>query len=73
MQKDMTLEDEPDQVRKYPNATGEEQRAITNHSRKNEVPEPKGKLPQLCTCPVVKVKSDAVKNNIAKEPGTLHP
>ena len=55
------------------NATGEEQRAITNHSRKNEVPEPKGKLPQLCTCPVVKVKSDAVKNNIAKEPGMLGP
>ena len=28
---------------------------------------------QLCMCLVVKVKSDAVKNNIAQEPGMLGP
>ena len=48
-------------------ATGEEQR---NNSSKNEETEPKQKQ-----CPVVDVtgdiKSDAVKNNIAWEPGML--
>ena len=28
---------------------------------------------QLWMCLVVKVKSDAVKNNTAQEPGMLHP
>ena len=50
-------------------ATGEEQR---NNSSKNEETEPKQKQ-----CPVVDVtgdiKSDAVKNNIAWEPGMLGP
>ena len=32
-----------------------------------------GKDVQLWTCLVVKVKSDAVKDNIAKEPGMLGP
>ena len=32
-----------------------------------------GNKAQLWMCLVVKVKSDAVKNNIAKDPGTLGP
>ena len=41
--------------------TGEEQR---NSSRKNEEAEPKWKRYSVGMCLVVKVKSDAVKNNI---------
>ena len=37
-------------------ATGEEQRAITNNSRKNEVAAPKWKWPQLWMCLVVTVR-----------------
>ena len=39
----MTLEDEPPRPKSVQYATGEEQRAITNCSRKNEVAEPKWK------------------------------
>ena len=42
-QKDMTLEDEPPRSEDVQYATGEEQRAITNSSRKNEDAEPKRK------------------------------
>ena len=42
-QKAMTLEDEPARSEGVPYATGEEQRAITNSSRKNEVDRPKQK------------------------------
>ena len=49
---------------------GEERGAITNSSRKDEAEAPKqlgqsGNHAQLWMCLVVKVKSDAVKNNIA--------
>ena len=37
MQKDMTPEDEPPRSEGVQYATGEEQRAITNSSRKNEM------------------------------------
>ena len=53
-------------------AIGEEQRAITNNSRKNEVAGPMQKQ-----CSAVDIsggeskKSDAVKNNIAQEPVML--
>ena len=46
-------------------ATGEEQRAITNSSSKNEVAEPKRERHKLWMCLVVKVKSNAMKNNKA--------
>ena len=39
--KDMTLKDEPPQVGRCPNAAGEEWKAITNSSRKNEAAGPK--------------------------------
>ena len=45
-------------------ATGEEPRAITNNSRKNEAASPKGNDTQLWMCLVVKVKYDTVRNNI---------
>ena len=42
-QKDRTLEDEPPRSEDVQYATGEEQRMITNSSRKNEDAEPKRK------------------------------
>ena len=69
---DMTL-DEPPRSKAVQYATGEEQRAITNSSRKHEVAGPSGNDTQLWMCLVVKVKSYIVKNNIALEPGMLGP
>ena len=63
-QKDMTPEDKS---LRFQYATGKEQRAITNSSRKNEVAGQKRSDTQLWMCLVVRVKSDAVKNNIAEE------
>ena len=40
-QKDVTLEDEPARSKSVQYATGEELRAVTNSSRKNEVTGPK--------------------------------
>ena len=62
----MTLKDELSRSVDAQYATGEEWR---NNSRKKEETEPKQKQ-----CPAVDVigdgsKSDAVKNNISKEPG----
>ena len=51
-------------------ATGEEWR---NSSRKNEEAEPKRKPHMLWMWLVMDVKSDAVKNNVAHEPGKLGP
>ena len=39
--------------------------AITNNPRKNEVVDQSGNDAQLSMCLVMKVKSDAVKNNTA--------
>ena len=61
-QKDMTIKDEPPRSGGVQYATGEEWR---NSSRRNEEAEPKWKQCPLWLCLVVKVKSDAVKNNIA--------
>ena len=49
-------------------ATGDQWR---NNSRKNEDMEPKWKYHPVVD--VMEVKSDAVKNNIAQEPGKLGP
>ena len=64
-QKDMTLEDEPPRSEGIQYATGEELRAITNSSRQNEVAGLKRNDVQLWMCLVVKIKSNAVRNNIA--------
>ena len=70
-QKDMTPKDEPPpRWVDVQYATGEEQR---NSSRKNEEAGQKQKQRQLWMCLVVKVKSNAVKSNIAWEPGILGP
>ena len=60
----MTSEDEPPRLVDVQYATGEEWK---NSSRKNEEAEPKEKRCSvvLLSVKVVKVKSDAVKNNIA--------
>ena len=62
--KHMTLEDEPSRSEGIQYATGEEWRAITYSSRRNEGLHQSRKDAQLWMCLVVKVKSDAVKNNI---------
>ena len=63
-QKDMTPEDELPRLAGVQYATGEEQRAITNSSRKkNEALWPSKNNAHVWMCLVVKVKSDAVKNN----------
>ena len=51
-------------------ATGEEWR---NNSRKNEEMEPKWKQRPVVDGTGIEIKSDAVKNNIAQEPGMLGP
>ena len=63
-QKDTMLEDEPPRSEGSQYATGEEQRAITNSSRKNEASGSKQKR-LCCRHLVVKVKSDVVKNSTA--------
>ena len=55
MQKDMTLEDKTSRMEGVQYATGEEQRAITNSSRKNEAVGPSRNDAQLWMCLVVKV------------------
>ena len=50
---------------KVSSVTGKEQRAVTNSSRKNEVAGPKQKQHSVVDGLVVKVKSNAIKINIA--------
>ena len=64
-QKDMAPEDEPPRSEGVQYATGEEWRAIMYSPRKKEASEGSINDTQLWMCLVVKVKSDAVKNNIA--------
>ena len=63
-QKDTTLEGEPVKFRGVQYTTGEEPRAITNSSRKNEAAGQSRNNTQLWMCVMVKVKSYVVKNNI---------
>ena len=70
-QKYMTQEDEPPKSEGVQYSTGENQREIVNSSKKNEA---KGQSiidTRLWMCLMLKVKIDAVKNNIAYEPGML--
>ena len=61
----MMPEDEPPRLEDVQHATGEDQRTITNSSRKNEVVGQSRNNAQLHMCLVVKVKSNTVKNNTA--------
>ena len=69
----MTPEDKPLRLEGVQYATGEEQRTITNSSRKNEAAGPKRRDAYLWMCLVMKVKSDAIKNSIAEKAGVLGP
>ena len=69
-QKDMTLKDELHRPVGAQYATGEEWR---NNSRNNEETKPKQNTTQLRISLLMEVKSDAVKNNIAYQPGKLGP
>ena len=60
-QRDMILEDEPPMSESVPYPTGEEQKTITNTSRKNAMAGPKQNDTQLWMYLLVKVKFDAVK------------
>ena len=62
-QKDMTPEDEPSRSEGVQYATGEEHRAMTNSSRKNEVAEPKQKRHSVVNMSDGESKIYAVKNN----------
>ena len=61
----MTLEDEPLRSNGINYASGEEQMAIINSSRKNEAAGPKWKWHSIVDVSGGKVKSDAVKIIIA--------
>ena len=69
-QKDRTLTDELPRPVGAQYATGEEWR---NNSRNNEETEPKQKQHPFFSMTGDGVKSEAVKNNIALEPGMLGP
>ena len=69
-QKDMTLKDELPRLVGAQYATGEEQRKDPEGMKRLSQ---SGNNAHLWICLVVKVKSDAVKNNIAQEPGILGP
>ena len=68
-QKDMTLEDEPPRSVGVHCATGEEQKIGSERKRLSQ----SGNDAQLQLCLVVKVKSDAIKNNIVYKPGMVGP
>ena len=61
----ITLEDEPARSEGVQCATGEEWKTITNSSRKNEVTGQSKNDAQWWMDLVLKVKSNAIKNNIA--------
>ena len=69
-QNDMTLKDELPRLICTQYATGENQR---NSSRRNEEAEPKWKQYPAVDVSGAEVKSNAVKNSIACEPGMLGP
>ena len=64
-QKDMTPQDESPRSEGIQYATGEKQKAITNSSSKNAAAGRNANNIQVWVCLVVKVKSSAVKSNIA--------
>ena len=67
----MTPEDES--LRSEQVQPGKNGWVITNNFRKNEALGQSRNDAQFYMCLVVKVKSDAVKNNTAQEPGILGP
>ena len=70
-QKYMTQEDEPPKSEGVQYSTGEKQREIVNSSKKDEAKGQSRSDTQLWMCLMLKVKINAVKNNIAYELGML--
>ena len=69
-QNDRTLKEELPRSVGAQHATGDQWR---NDSRKKEGMEPNKNNPQLWMGLVIEARSDAVKSNIAEEPGMLGP
>ena len=69
-QKDRMLKDELPRSVGAQYATGDQWR---NNSRKNKGMVPKQNQPQLWMCLMIEARSDAVKSNIALEPGMSGP
>ena len=65
MKRQITPENEPPRSEGVHHATGEEWRTVTNSSRRKEASGQSGNDAQLWMCLVMKVNSDAVKNNTA--------
>ena len=72
-QEDMTLKDERPRSEGVQYATGEEWRKTTKAPGRMKQLGQSGKDTQLWMCLVVKLKSNAVNNNIAQELGMLGP
>ena len=73
IKKDMTPKDESHRFESVQYATEEEQRRTTNNPERMKWPGQSRYSSQLWMCLVMEVKSDAAKNNIAKETGMLGP
>ena len=69
----MTPKDESHRFVSVQYATEEEQRRTTNNPERMKWPGQSRYSSQLWMCLVMEVKSDAAKNNIAKETGMLGP
>ena len=72
-QRVMTLEDEPPRSEGVQYDPGEERRVITASSRRTKQRGQSGANAGVWLCLVLRAKSDAVKSNIAEEPGMLGP
>ena len=72
-QKYMTLEDEPCRLEDIQSATGKGRGQLLIALQRMKQPGKTGSSAQLWMCLVMKVKSDAVKNNTALQPGMLGP
>ena len=72
-QKDTTPEDKPLRSEDVQYATGENQKAITNSSRKNKAPGPKPKQNSVVDVSGGQSKVRCCKEQLSYEPGMLGP
>ena len=72
MKKQKDMEDEPPGQKVFNMLLGKSGRQLQTAPRMKQLGQSRNNT-QLWMCLVVKVKSDAVKNNIAYEPGMLGP
>ena len=71
--KDMTLEDDPPGWKVSNKLLGKSKGQLLLAPEKRKLQGQSGNVTQLWMCLVVKVKFNAIKNNIAQEPGMLGP